>query len=118
MWAPPWQEHPSYSSVGRATAFRTVEQENRDMLVAACRHDFVCHCDFYAPLQFAHRTVRRLALSYAQLNDWSIRSAANPELLPKAKPRAMREHFVVPSIRGRDVAWAQRANIRRFEPLL
>jgi hypothetical protein len=31
-------------------------------------------------------------------------TAANPVLPPKAKPRAMREHFVVPSIRSREVA--------------
>jgi hypothetical protein len=40
------------------------------------------------------------------------RAAANPILLPKPKPRAMREHVVVPSIRGRDVACAQRSGVR------
>jgi hypothetical protein len=34
-----------------------------------------------------------------QSDHWSLRSAASPELLPKPKPRAMREHFVVPSVR-------------------
>jgi hypothetical protein len=38
-------------------------------------------------------------------------SAANPVLLPKPKPRAMGEHFVVPSIRSRDVARAQRSGV-------
>jgi hypothetical protein len=42
-------------------------------------------------------------------------SAANSELLPQPKPRAMREHFVVPSIGSRDVACAEWPNIRRFE---
>jgi len=45
-------------------------------------------------------------------------AAANPVLLPKAKPRTMREHFVVPSIRRRDVACAERPNIRCFEHFL
>ena len=39
-------------------------------------------------------------------------AAANPILLPKPKPRTMREQVVVPSIRGRDVARAQRPGIR------
>ena len=34
-------------------------------------------------------------------------SATNPEVLPKTKPRAMREHFVMPSIGSRDVACAE-----------
>jgi hypothetical protein len=45
-------------------------------------------------------------------------SAANPELLPQPKPRALREHFVVPSIGSRDVACAEWPNIRRFEHFL
>ena len=49
---------------------------------------------------------------------FSFRSAANPKLLPKAKPRAVREHFVMPSIGSRDVACAQRSNVRRFEHFL
>jgi hypothetical protein len=40
------------------------------------------------------------------------RAAANPILLPKPKPRTMREHVVVPSIRSRDVACVQRSGIR------
>ena len=38
--------------------------------------------------------------------------------MPKLKPRAMREHFVVPSICGRDVACAEWSNVRRFEHFL
>jgi hypothetical protein len=43
-------------------------------------------------------------------------SAANPEVLPKPEPWAMREHFVVPPIRSRDGACTQRPNIR-LQPL-
>jgi hypothetical protein len=39
-------------------------------------------------------------------------SAANPELLPKPEPWAMREHFVMSPIRSREVARAQRSGIR------
>jgi hypothetical protein len=49
---------------------------------------------------------------------FGFRSATNPEMLPKTKPRAMREHFVVPSIGSRDVACAEWPNIRRFEHFL
>jgi hypothetical protein len=45
-------------------------------------------------------------------------STANAEVLPKAKPRALREHFVVPSIRRRDIARAQRSGVRRCEDML
>jgi hypothetical protein len=46
------------------------------------------------------------------------RAAANPVLLPKAKPRAMREHFVVSSIGSREVADAQRSGVRHCEDAL
>jgi hypothetical protein len=36
-----------------------------------------------------------------------LQIGANPVPLPQPKPRAMREHFVVPSIRSREVARAQ-----------
>jgi len=39
-------------------------------------------------------------------------------LLPKAKPRAMREHFFVSSIRSREVARAQRSGVRHCEDAL
>jgi hypothetical protein len=45
-------------------------------------------------------------------------SAANSILLPKPEPRAMREHFVMPSIGSRDVACAEWPDIRRFEHFL
>ena len=38
---------------------------------------------------------------------WRLRSAADAIPLPKPKPRTVREHFVVPSIRRRDVACAE-----------
>ena len=45
-------------------------------------------------------------------------AAADAISLPKPKPRAVSEHFVVPSIRSRDVACAEWPNIRRFEHFL
>jgi hypothetical protein len=45
-------------------------------------------------------------------------SAANPKILPEPKPRAMREQFVVPSIRSREVAPAQRSGVRHNEESL
>jgi hypothetical protein len=39
-------------------------------------------------------------------------------MLPEPKPRAVREHFIVPAIGGRDVACAEWPNIRRFEHFL
>jgi len=39
-------------------------------------------------------------------------------MLPQPEPRAMREHFIVPSIGSRDVACAEWPNIRRFEHFL
>jgi hypothetical protein len=45
-------------------------------------------------------------------------SATNPEMLPNPEPRALREHFVVPSVGSRDVACAEWPNIRRFEHFL
>ena len=60
-------------------------------------------------------SLTRLALSFTQLYDWGLGSATDPIPLPKAKPRTMREHFVVPSIRSREVAWAQRSVVRHSE---
>ena len=45
-------------------------------------------------------------------------SAANPVLLPKAKPWALREHFVVSSIRSCEVARAQGSGVRHCEDAL
>jgi hypothetical protein len=53
-----------------------------------------------------------------QSDRWSLRSATDPKILPKPKPRAMGEHFVVSSICSRDVACAEWPYIRRFEHFL
>ena len=45
-------------------------------------------------------------------------TAANAELLPKLKPRALREHFVVPSIGSGNIAGVERPDVRRFEHFL
>jgi hypothetical protein len=45
-------------------------------------------------------------------------SAANPVLLPKAKPRALPEPFVVSSIRSREVVPAERSSVRLCEDAL
>ncbi len=54
----------------------------------------------------------------AQLNHRGLGSAADPITLPKLKPRTMRQHFVVPAIRSRDVACTEWSNVRRFEHFL
>ena len=56
-----------------------------------------------------------LAVDFAQSEQWGFRAAADAVSLPKLEPGAMREHFIVPSIRSREVAWAQRSRIRRHE---
>jgi hypothetical protein len=43
---------------------------------------------------------------------FGFRSTANPVLLPEAKPRTISEHFVVPSIRSREVTRVQRSGVR------
>jgi hypothetical protein len=60
----------------------------------------------------------KAALALNPKSAFGFTSTANPELLPQPKPRAMREHFVVPSISGGDVACAERPDIRRFEHFL
>jgi hypothetical protein len=44
--------------------------------------------------------------------------AANSGLLPKAKPRAMRQHFVMSSIGSREVAPAERSGVQLCEDAL
>jgi hypothetical protein len=60
----------------------------------------------------------RLALSFTQLYDWGLGSATDAIPLPEPKPRAVGEHFIVPSICSRNVAWAEWPYIRRFEHFL
>jgi len=54
---------------------------------------------------------------FRQLDHRSLRSAANPVVLPELEPRAMRQRFIVPSIRGRDIGFFKRPDIRSFEHL-
>ena len=49
---------------------------------------------------------------------FSLRSATDTVPLPKAKPRALLEHFVVPSIGSREVALAQRSGVQHREDAL
>ena len=44
-----------------------------------------------------------------------LRAAANAVALPNPEPRAMRKHFVVPSIPSREVARAQWSSVRHCE---
>jgi hypothetical protein len=60
----------------------------------------------------------KAALALNPRSAFGFTPAANPEMLPQPKPRAMREHFVVPSIRSRDGACTQRPNIRCLEHFL
>jgi hypothetical protein len=46
------------------------------------------------------------------------RAAANAVLLPEPKPRALREHLVVPSIHTVEVARAQRSGVRHGKEAL
>jgi hypothetical protein len=59
-----------------------------------------------------------VALDPAPGPDFSLRSAANAVPLPKAKPWALRKHFVVSSIRSREVARAERSGVRLCEDAL
>ena len=46
------------------------------------------------------------------------RAAGNAVLLPKPKPRAVREHLVVPSIDSPEVTRGQRSGVRQGEDAL
>jgi hypothetical protein len=52
---------------------------------------------------------REAALALNPKPAFGFRSTANPVLLPEAKPRTISEHFVVPSIRSREVTRVQRS---------
>ena len=62
--------------------------------------------------------LRSLALDFSTLEHGGIGSTTDAVPLPKLKPRAMREHLVVPSIRCREVARAEWSNVRGFEHFL
>jgi hypothetical protein len=49
---------------------------------------------------------------------FGVTSATETTPLPEPKPRAMCEHFIVPSIRSRYVAWAEWPYVGGFEHLL
>jgi len=59
-----------------------------------------------------------LALPFPESEHWRLRSAANPKILPEPKPRAVREHFVVPAIRSREIVRAQRSGVLHGEDAL
>src|SRR5438445_13322584 len=64
------------------------------------------------------KVCRVLALHVSSPGYRRLRSATDAKMLPQPEPRAMREHFVMPSIGSRDVACAEWPNIRRFEHFL
>jgi protein phosphatase len=70
----------------------------------------------YAPTGAAAH--RNASLTLNPKPTFGFTSAANSELLPQLKPRAIREHFVVPSIGSSEVACAEWPNIRPFEHFL
>ena len=45
-------------------------------------------------------------------------SAADAVMLPELKPRAMRQHFIVPAIRSGDIGCAEWSSVRCFEHFL
>jgi hypothetical protein len=49
---------------------------------------------------------------------FGLAAATNPVPLPEPKPRAVREHIVVPAIRSREIAQAQRSGVRHREDSL
>ena len=55
---------------------------------------------------------------FRQLDYGRLMTATHAIPVPNPKPRAMCEHFIVPSIGSRDVACAEWPNIRRFEHVL
>jgi hypothetical protein len=60
----------------------------------------------------------KAALALNPKPGFGFTSAANPEMLPKPKPRAVPEHFVVPPIRSRKVACAQQSRVWHREDAL
>jgi hypothetical protein len=58
------------------------------------------------------------AFNFAQSKRGRLKSATDAITLPNPEPRALREHFVVPSIGSRDVAWAEWPYIGRVEHFL
>src|SRR5215472_12272645 len=46
-----------------------------------------------------------LTLHFTQSDYWRLRSAADAIPLAELEPRAVRQHFIVPSICSREIAW-------------
>ena len=59
--------------------------------------------------------LRGLTVTFAQSEHWLLGSAADTKILPEPEPRTVGMHFIMASIRGRDVACAEWPDIRRFE---
>lgn len=62
--------------------------------------------------------VRELAFRVAKLEGRRFWSATDPIAKPKPEPWAVGQSFIMPSIRGRNIAGAERPRIRRREQLL
>ena len=60
----------------------------------------------------------KAALALNPRSVFGFTSAANPEVLPQPKPRAVGQRFVVPPIRSREIACVQRPSVRHCEDAL
>jgi hypothetical protein len=69
-------------------------------------------------LEFTRSCGGLISLPSRSSHYWRLTSAANAVLLPQPKPWAMSQHFVMSSIRSREVARAQRSGIRHCEDAL
>ena len=61
---------------------------------------------------------KSLASRFRQLQSWSPGSAADAEIVPQPKPRAVRQLFIVPSIGSRDIGRAKWPYVRCIEHFL
>jgi len=59
-----------------------------------------------------------LALDFAEPECWGLRSATDAIALPKPEPRAMGEFLVMRSVRGCEIAGAERSGVRHGEDTL
>jgi hypothetical protein len=62
--------------------------------------------------------IESLALDFAQLDCGRFRSATDAKMLPQPEPRAVRQILIVPPIRSREVARAQRSRVGHREDAL
>jgi len=119
-----WQVTPAAISLmegllqkGGAHSVSRLESRNEDREIAALSHWIRLGFETYLPISEVMKT-GKAPLALNPRAAFGFTSAVNSELLPKAKPRAMREHFVVPAIGSRDVVCAEWPDIRRFEHFL